>query len=163
MSNNAETSTADPGSGRPEILLLSGPNLSLLGQREPEVYGTATLDDHVESARAEADAHGLALDAAQSDHEGEMVERIHAARDAAAGIIINGGAFSHYSWAIHDALATFDGPIIELHISNPGSREEFRHTSVLTPVSTAVIQGMGGAGYPLAVRSMAILLGILTR
>ena len=90
-----------------------------------------------------------------------MVEQIHAARGSCAGIIINGGAFTHYSWAIHDALATFDGPVIELHLSNPGAREEFRRTSVLTPVSTAVIQGLGGAGYPLAVRAMATLLGNL--
>lgn len=147
----------------PTVLVLSGPNLSLLGQREPEVYGTATLEDHVATARLEAHAHGLAVDAVQSDHEGDLVGQIHAARSSMAGIIINGGAFTHYSWAIHDALATFDGPVIELHISNPGAREAFRQESVLTSVSTAVIQGMGGAGYPLAVRAMAILLGILDR
>ena len=145
------------------VLLMSGPNLSLLGQREPEVYGTATLDDHVEAARAEAAACGLVLDAMQSNHEGAFVDAIHDARADTAGIIINGGAFTHYSWAIHDALATFDGPVVELHISNPGARESFRHHSVLTPVSTAVIAGLGGAGYPLAVRAMAGLLGNLAQ
>ena len=161
MSGGTEDRGPQAAGGPPRILLLSGPNLSLLGTREPEVYGTAGLADHVAAATAEAELHGMAIEALQSDHEGTLVERIHAARGDAVGIIINGGAFTHYSWALHDALATFDGPVIELHISNPGAREGFRHLSVLTPVSTAVIQGMGGAGYPLAARAMAALLGIL--
>jgi 3-dehydroquinate dehydratase-2 len=155
--------TADTTNARGTVLVLSGPNLSLLGQREPAVYGTSTLEDHVAAASEEAAEHGLTVEALQSDHEGTFVEEIHRARGRVSGIIVNGGAFTHYSWAIHDALATFDGPVIELHISNPGAREAFRHTSVITPVSTAVIQGMGGAGYPLAVRAMAVLLGILDR
>ena len=141
------------------ILLLNGPNLNLLGLREPEVYGTATLDEHVDAARVEAEELGYAIEHLQSNHEGDLVDAIHRQRDSVAAIIINGGAFTHYSWAIHDALATFDGPVLELHISNPGSREAFRQASVITPVATAVIAGLGGAGYPLAVRAVADLLG----
>jgi 3-dehydroquinate dehydratase-2 len=141
------------------VLLLNGPNLNLLGQREPEVYGTATLEDHVAAAREEADRHGLEIVHVQSNHEGDLVDAIHSHRSRAAAIVVNGGAFTHYSWAIHDALASFDGPVVELHISNPGAREEFRHVSVITPVATAVISGLGGAGYPLAVRAAAELLG----
>ena len=97
----------------------------------------------------------------QSNHEGELVDEIHSARGEMAGIVINAGAFTHYSWAIHDALAAFIGPVIELHISNPGAREDFRHDSVVTPVATAVIAGLGAAGYPLSVRAMAGLLSEL--
>jgi 3-dehydroquinate dehydratase-2 len=143
----------------PRILLLSGPNLDLLGERQPEVYGTATLADHVAAATAEAGRRGLALEHLQSNHEGDLVEAVHRARRDAAGIIVNAGALTHYSWSLHDALAAFDGPVVELHLSNPGAREEFRHLSVVTPVATAVIAGVGPAGYPLAVSAMASLLG----
>lgn len=142
----------------PAILLLSGPNLNLLGEREPQVYGHATLDDLVKAATDEARALGMDVRHLQSNHEGELVDEIHSARGEVAGIVINAGAFTHYSWAIHDALAAFVGPVIELHISNPGAREDFRHDSVVTPVATAVIAGLGAAGYPLAVRAMAGLL-----
>ena len=101
------------------VLLLSGPNLNLLGAREPEVYGTDTLDDHVATARAEAGRHGLELEHLQSNHEGELVEAIHGARGRCAAIVINAGALTHYGWSLHDALAAFDGPIVELHLSNP--------------------------------------------
>ena len=106
------------------ILLLSGPNLNLLGQREPEIYGTATLEDHVARARAVAEPTGSTLEHLQSNHEGELVEAIHEARGRCAAIVINPGAFTHYAWGLHDALAAFDGPIVELHLSNPnaGSR-----------------------------------------
>ena len=140
------------------VLLLSGPNLNLLGQREPEVYGTATLDDHVASAQAVADAHDLTLEHVQSNHEGDLIDAIHGARDRCAAIIINAGAFTHYAWGIHDALATFDGPIIELHISNPYRREPWRNTSVVAPVATGSICGLGGHGYLLAVAAVARLL-----
>lgn len=143
----------------PLVLLLSGPNLDLLGEREPEVYGTATLADHVAAAVAEASRHGLCLEHLQSNHEGALVDALNTRGRRAAAVIINGGAFTHYSWALHDALAAFGGPVVELHLSNPGAREEFRHHSVLTPVSTAVIAGLGGAGYPVAVRAVADLLG----
>lgn len=140
------------------VALLHGPNLNLLGSREPEIYGTATLDDHVATASAVAAAHGISIDQLQSNHEGVLIDRIHAARADAAGIIINPGAFTHSSWAIHDALAAFDGPIIELHLSNPDAREPWRRTSVVSPVATGSISGFGGDGYRLAVEAMATLL-----
>lgn len=141
------------------ILLLSGPNLNLLGTREPHHYGTATLQDHVATARAAADGRGLSLEHLQSNHEGELVDAIHDARGRHAAIIINAGAFTHSSWAIHDALAAFDGPIIELHLSNPDSREPWRRTSVVSPVATGTISGFGGDGYRLAVEAAATILG----
>jgi 3-dehydroquinate dehydratase-2 len=140
------------------VLLLSGPNLNLLGQREPDIYGTASLEDHVAVAASTAAAAGLTLEHHQSNHEGDLVDAIHAARGRAAAIIINGGAFTHYAWSLHDALATFDGPIVELHISNPAARERWRHLSVLSPVATGVISGFGGLGYRLAVEAVAQLL-----
>ncbi|MEZ5244727.1 MAG: type II 3-dehydroquinate dehydratase [Acidimicrobiales bacterium] len=143
---------------RPTVLLLHGPNLNLLGSREPEIYGTATLDDHVRTATAAADARGFDIVALQSNHEGELIDAIHAARVAHAGIIVNPGAFTHSSWAIHDALAAFDGPVIELHLSNPDAREPWRRTSVVSPVSTGSISGFGGDGYRLAAEAMAELL-----
>ena len=132
------------------VLLLSGPNLNLLGTREPAVYGTATLDDHVATLRAVLDPAGVDLEHLQSNHEGVMVEAVHAARGRVDAIVINPGAFTHYSWALHDALAAFEGPIVELHLSNPQRREAWRHTSVVAPVATAMLCGLGGAGYRLA-------------
>lgn len=140
------------------VLLLSGPNLNLLGEREPEVYGTATLEDHVLSAKAVADAHDLVLEHVQSNHEGDLIDAIHGARGRCAAIVINAGAFTHYAWGIHDALASFDGPIIELHLSNPVRREAWRNTSVIAPVATGTISGLGGHGYQLAVAAVARLL-----
>ena len=140
------------------VLLLSGPNLNLLGDREPEVYGTDTLDDHAATAAATAGRHGLAIEHHQSNEEGELIELIHGARGRCAAIIINPGAFTHYSWAIHDALAAFEGPVIELHLSNPNAREPWRHTSVVAPVATGTIVGFGGHGYELAVEAVARLL-----
>lgn len=132
------------------ILLLSGPNLNLLGQREPEHYGTATLDDCVGTARAVAVGSGYELEHVQSNHEGELVDAIHAARDRCAAVVINAGAFTHYAYALTDALATFDGVKVELHLSNPGAREEWRHRSVITPVVHGVVAGFGREGYRLA-------------
>ena len=140
------------------LLLLSGPNLNLLGERQPDVYGTETLDDHVESARLAAGARGLTLEHVQSNHEGELVDAIHAARGRCAGIVVNPGAFTHYAWAIHDALAAFEGPGVELHLSNPAAREPWRHTSVVAPVASGTIAGFGGAGYRMAVEAVADLL-----
>jgi 3-dehydroquinate dehydratase-2 len=139
----------------PVIVLLHGPNLNLLGQREPHIYGSATLDDYVAVARAAAEANGFTLDAFQTNHEGELVDAIHSARTQAAAIIINPGAFTHYAWSIHDALAAFSGPVIEVHISNPNAREEWRHTSVVSPVATGTIVGLGIHGYELAVQAVA--------
>jgi len=140
------------------ILLLSGPNLNLLGQREPEVYGPATLADHVAHASAAANDAGFALEHVQSNHEGDLVDAIHGARGRVAGIVINPGAFTHYAWAIHDALAAFAGPVVELHLSNPQGREPWRHTSVVAPVASGTVAGFGGAGYDLAVRALVGLL-----
>jgi len=140
------------------LLLLSGPNLNLLGERQPDVYGTETLDDHVESARLAAGARGLTLEHVQSNHEGELVDAIHAARGRCAGIVVNPGAFTHYAWAIHDALAAFEGPVVELHLSNPAAREPWRHTSVVAPVASGTSAGFGGAGYRMAVEAVADLL-----
>jgi len=140
------------------VLLLHGPNLNLLGEREPEIYGTATLADYVEFARGAARDHGLEIEDYQSNTEGDLIDRIHAARGRCAAIIINPGAFTHYAWAIHDALAAFEGPIVEVHISNPNSREPWRHTSVVAPVATGSIVGLGMQGYELAIRAVAAKL-----
>jgi 3-dehydroquinate dehydratase-2 len=140
------------------ILLLHGPNLNLLGQREPEVYGTATLADYVTSVSKVALDAGHTLEDFQSNHEGQIVDAIHAARGRVDAIIINAGAFTHYAWSIHDALATFSGPVIEVHISNPNAREPWRHTSVIAPVANGTIAGLGVLGYDLAVTAVARLL-----
>jgi len=140
------------------VMVLSGPNLNLLGEREPEVYGAETLDDHLTVAREAATAHGLAIDHLQSNHEGELVDAIHAARAGCVAIVINPGAFTHYAWAIHDALAAFDGPVIEVHLSNPAAREPWRHTSVVAPVAAGTIAGFGSDGYRLAMDAVAALL-----
>ncbi|HEY8523440.1 MAG TPA: type II 3-dehydroquinate dehydratase [Acidimicrobiales bacterium] len=145
-------------SGRPLVLLLSGPNLNLLGQREPAVYGTATLDDHVAAARAAADAAGLDVEHLQSNHEGELIDAIHGARGRCAAIVINPGAFTHYAWGLHDALAAFEGPVVEVHLSNPNAREPWRHTSVVAPVATGTVAGFGGHGYVLAIEAVRRLL-----
>jgi 3-dehydroquinate dehydratase II len=141
------------------ILLLHGPNLNLLGQREPHIYGTDTLDDYVTRARGVAQTHGLALVAFQSNHEGALIDAIHAARGTHDAIIINPGAFTHYAWGIHDALSAFAGPIVEVHISNPNAREPWRHTSVVSPVAKGTIAGFGIQGYGFAVEAIARLLG----
>jgi len=145
-------------SGEPLVLLLSGPNLDLLGERQPEVYGRASLADHVAGATAEATARGLALEHHQTNHEGELVELIHGARGRAAAIVVNAGALTHYSWSLHDALATFDGVVVEVHLSNPAAREPFRHTSVVAPVASGTVAGFGGLGYRLAIVAVADLL-----
>jgi len=143
----------------PIVLLLSGPNLNLLGDREPAVYGTESLADHVETARRVASAHGLTVEHLQSNHEGELIDAVHRARGRCAAIVINPGAFTHYAWGLHDALASFTGPIVELHLSNPERREPWRHTSVVAPVATGSIVGFGGDGYRLALEAVAARLG----
>jgi 3-dehydroquinate dehydratase-2 len=150
--------TASAASPTRTVLLLSGPNLNLLGDREPEIYGAATLDDHVALATEAAARHGLTLEHVQSNHEGDLVDAVQAGRGRVAASIVNAAALTHYSWALHDALATFAGPIVELHLSNPAAREEWRHTSVVSAVATGTIQGFGGHGYALAVEAVAALL-----
>ncbi len=142
----------------PLVLLLSGPNLNLLGERDPAVYGTATLAEHVAAAEAAAQRRGLRLEHHQSNHEGALVDSVQQARGRAAAIVINPGAFTHYAWALHDALAAFTGPVVELHLSQPAAREPWRRVSVVAPVATATIAGLGAAGYPLAVEAVAGLL-----
>jgi len=141
----------------PSILVIHGPNLNLLGTREPEIYGTATLGDYVAQVRTAAQPHGFSVSDMQSNSEADIVAAIHAARGNHDAIIINAGAFTHYSWAIHDALKSFEGRVIEVHISNPGAREEFRHVSVLSTVVDGTIAGFGMAGYSLAVSALAEL------
>lgn len=141
------------------MLLIHGPNLNLLGQREPEIYGKAVLADYVSRVREVAESSGLTVEDMQSNHEGDLVEAIHQARDTCAAIIINAGALTHYAWSIHDALATFSGPVIEVHISQPNAREPWRHTSVVAPAASGSIAGFGIVGYELAVEAVVRLLG----
>lgn len=132
------------------ILLLNGPNLNLLGTREPQTYGSETLADLETALRSKLDA-GYALDMRQSNHEGELVDWIQGARGATAGIVINPGAYSHTSVAILDALNAYDGPVVEVHISNIHRRESFRHHSFVSQRADGVIAGLGLAGYHAAI------------
>ncbi len=143
---------------RPTVLLLSGPNLNLLGEREPDVYGTDTLEDHVARARRAAEELELELEHFQSNREGDLVEAVQTARGRVAAIVVNAAALTHYAWSLHDALAAFDGPVVELHLSNPDAREPWRRTSVVAPVATGTISGFGGHGYELAIQAVARLV-----
>ncbi len=140
------------------ILLLSGPNLDLLGQRQPEVYGDDSLEDLVATAAEAARGHGLVLEHRQSNHEGELVEAVHLARGTTDALVVNAGALTHTSWSLHDALAAYDGVVVELHLSNPAAREPFRHVSVVAPVCDGSIAGFGRLGYRLAVDAVAAIL-----
>lgn len=142
-----------------QILLLNGPNLNLLGHRQPEVYGRETLADVVKACTKLGRELGLEVVAKQSNHEGALVDYIHAAREGAKGIIINPGAYSHTSIAILDALNAYDGPVLEVHISNIHKREAFRHHSYVSARAEGVIAGFGTEGYLLALRRMATLVG----
>ncbi len=137
--------------GRGELLVLNGPNLNLLGTREPDIYGHATLDDVAGLTIAAANAAGFSAECLQSNHEGDLVDAIHAARGTAVGIIINAGAYTHTSVAIRDAISGVRLPAVEVHISNVHQREEFRHHSYLSAVCDAVIAGAGIHGYTMAV------------
>ena len=137
------------------VLLLHGPNLQLLGSREPEIYGTATLLDHVATVRDAVEKLGWVLADVQSNSEADLVAAIHDARQNHAAIIINPGAFTHYSWAIHDALSAYSGPIVEVHLSQPLRRESWRHVSVVAPLAIGTIAGFGAAGYELAVAGLS--------
>ena len=141
------------------IYVLSGPNLNLLGTREPEIYGKATLDDVRVLCEQRASSLGRSVVFRQSNHEGQLIDWIQAARGDAAGIIINPGAYSHTSVAILDALNAFDGPVLEVHISNIHKREAFRHHSFVSGRAEGVIAGFGTEGYLLALRRMASLVG----
>ena len=140
------------------ILLLNGPNLDQLGTRQPEVYGSATLDDVVGLVERTAADLGYGVRALQTNHEGEMIDLIHAARGEISGIIINPAGWTHTSVALADALVIPEVPIIEVHISNVAAREPFRHHSYVSPIASAVIAGCGVAGYEYAVRQLVTLI-----
>jgi 3-dehydroquinate dehydratase-2 len=133
-----------------EILLLSGPNLDLLGTRNPEMYGTTTLAEHVARFSELASEAGFTVHHVQSNFEGDLIEAVHGARASAAAIVINAGALTHSSWALADALDTFAGIKIEVHISNPAAREPFRHLSTLAGSVNGSIAGFGATSYELA-------------
>lgn len=137
------------------IFILNGPNLNLLGQREPSIYGTTTLQDIKERCIAKADTLGFAIDFRQTNFEGELVEAVHQARNDACGIIINPAGYTFTSIALLDALKTFDPPKIELHISNVHARESIYHNSLISRVATAIMIGFGADGYELAIQAMA--------
>ncbi|ASU83733.1 type II 3-dehydroquinate dehydratase [Nocardiopsis gilva YIM 90087] len=137
----------------PTVLLLNGPNLNLLGERDPKQYGSTSLADIEAAVTALGKELGVTVVCAQSNHEGELVEHIHAARDL-DGVVINPGAFAHYSIALRDAVDAVDTPCVEVHISNVYAREPFRHTSVTAPVMQGYIAGCGVAGYELGLRAV---------
>jgi len=141
------------------IFILNGPNLNLLGQREPQIYGHETLADVEALCAAEAGARGLKVVLRQTNHEGEMIDWVHEARQAAAGIVINPAAWTHTSVALLDALNAYEGPVIEVHISNVHKREAFRHHSYVSLRADGVIAGLGIEGYALATRRICTLLG----
>lgn len=136
------------------ILVLNGPNLNMLGTREPEVYGSATLDDVVALAQSAAEARGHEVSAMQSNHEGVLIDALQAAQGVEDGIVLNAGAFTHTSVALRDAISSIDVPVIELHLSNVHAREPFRHHSMIAPVCVGVIAGFGAAGYRHAVNAL---------
>jgi len=140
------------------VYVLNGPNLNLLGKRQPEIYGHETMADVERACAAKGDALGLTVAFHQSNHEGEIVETIHRARDEAAAIVINPAAYTHTSVAIMDALLAFDGPVIEVHLSNVHRREEFRNHSYVSKAATGVICGLGSRGYLLALDAVADLI-----
>ena len=135
------------------ILVLHGPNLNLLGVREPEIYGRTTLAEIDASLAALAAELGVGIDCFQSNHEGALIDRIQGARGHVTAIVINPGAFTHTSYALADALAAYDGVKVELHLSNTAAREEWRRTSVVGPVVTGTVAGFGRTGYRLAVEA----------
>jgi 3-dehydroquinate dehydratase II len=136
----------------PTVLLINGPNLDLLGVREPEIYGSETLADIEARVVALGLELGVDVECVQSNSEGDLIDALHRARSM-HGIILNSAAFSHYSYALRDAVAAAEVPCIEIHISNVHAREEFRHTSVVSPVAAGIIVGCGTLGYELALRA----------
>ncbi|WP_181772713.1 type II 3-dehydroquinate dehydratase [Amycolatopsis pittospori] len=138
-----------------KVLVLNGPNLGRLGLREPGIYGSTTHADLVSACVDTGKELGIDVEVRQTDHEGEMVGWLHEAADAGWPVVLNAGAWTHYSIAVRDAAAQLKAPLIELHISNVHKREQFRHHSVLSDIATAVVAGLGVDGYPLALRWMA--------
>ena len=140
------------------ISCINGPNLNLLGQREPHIYGHMTLKDIEILLRAEAEANGTTITMLQSNSEGQIVDWLQDARKSADGVILNAAAYTHTSVAIHDALKALDKPVIEVHLSNPASREAFRSVNFISPVVTGSIAGLGAAGYVLALKALTTLI-----
>jgi 3-dehydroquinate dehydratase-2 len=137
------------------VLVLNGPNLGRLGSREPEVYGSATHDDLVATCEATGKELGLEVEVRQTDDEGELVRWLHEAADAGAPVVLNPAAFTHYSYAVRDACAQLTAPLVEVHLTNPATREEFRHTSVVSAVATGTVAGFGVQSYVLALHALA--------
>lgn len=136
------------------ILLLNGPNLNLLGSRQTDIYGSTTLEEIVETLTSHAKTLGVELIARQSNHEGQLIDEIHAVKDSCGGIIINAGAFTHTSIALMDAVASVKLPVVEVHLSNIHARESFRHNSYLAPVALGQICGFGSLGYRFALEAL---------
>ena len=139
------------------IYCLNGPNLNLLGEREPHIYGKQTLADLEKFSQEAAGAVGMTLVFRQSNHEGELVDWVQEARRQALGVVINAGGYTHTSVALHDALKVLTIPVVEVHLSNPGIREEFRHKSLISPAASGLIAGFGALGYRLAIQAVAQL------
>lgn len=144
-----------------KILLLHGPNLNLLGTREPEVYGKMSLDDINQRALAHATRHKIELRAEQSNHEGALIDILHVARNWADGVVFNPGAYTHTSVALRDAISAIQLPVVEIHLSNIHARESFRHTSLLAPVCLGQVSGFGWRGYLLAIDALLGHFGML--
>jgi 3-dehydroquinate dehydratase II len=142
----------------PHVYVLNGPNLNRLGTREPGIYGSTTFDQLAALCREEAETLGLTATVLQTNDESELIGWIHRAEDEGAAVVLNPAAFTHYSYALRDACAMLTGPLVEVHISNPAAREEFRHTSVIAAVATGTIAGFGMDSYRLALRAVASLL-----
>ena len=139
------------------VLVLNGPNLGRLGSREPEVYGSASYDDLVRVCKTEGTVLGLDVEVRQTDSEAELVGWLHDAADAGTPVVLNPAAFTHYSYALRDACAMRTAPLVEVHLTNPHTREAFRHTSVVSGVATGVIAGFGTESYRLALRALISL------
>lgn len=142
----------------PTIFILNGPNLNLLGTREPEIYGSDTLDDIAGTLEDRAPELGVSVDVRQSNHEGHLIDWLHEAQASGAkAVILNAGAYTHTSIALHDAIKAISTPVIEVHLSNPHARERFRHRSFISPVAAGTITGFGALGYLLALDAAARL------